>query len=183
VPPRHPYTKNFLIVIILGSGHCFCFALAKVFLQGATTPPLHHFLQLLWEGGIMLLLRLSHGISSGCHHVTPTPIFICHYCVKAALCFCFDLAKAFLQGATMPPLHLKIFWICHYCWKGTLCFCSELAMLFLHGATMPPVNQNFFGIVIVSGSLALCFFFDLDKVFLLGAATPPLHHFLELSLF
>ena len=116
--------------------------LAKVFLQGAATPPLHHFLQLsllwdggimlllrlslyffrtpprhpytifylslLWEGGIMLLLRLSLSISSGCHHATPTPktfFWICHYCWKGTLCFCYDLAMVFLQGATMPPLH------------------------------------------------------------------------------
>jgi len=106
VPPRHTCTI-FLIVIILGGGHYVCFDLAKVLLQGATTPPLHHFfnchycgkaalcfcfdlatvffqdattppytifyLSLLWEGGIMLLLRLSQGISSGCHHATHTP--------------------------------------------------------------------------------------------------------------
>jgi len=38
-------------------------------------PPLHQkkFSELLLsEGGVMLLLRLSQAISSGCHHVTPT---------------------------------------------------------------------------------------------------------------
>jgi len=62
----------------------FCFDLAKVFLQGATTPPVHIFLQmsLFWEVDVMLVLRLSQGISSGCHNANPTPkknFWICHW--------------------------------------------------------------------------------------------------------
>ena len=91
---------------------CFCFDLAKVFLQGATMPHLHPFfseLALLCEGCIILLLRISQGTSSGCHHATPTPTFFlnCRYFGKGALWYCFDLAKVFLQGETMPPLHTK----------------------------------------------------------------------------
>jgi len=54
----------------------FFFDLAKVFLQGATMPPLHpkiFFFGIVIVGrSIMLLLRLSQGISSGCHHATHT---------------------------------------------------------------------------------------------------------------
>ena len=54
----------------------FCCDLAKVIFQGATMPPLHHFLFLgiiIFVGrGIMLLLRLSQVIYSRCHHATPT---------------------------------------------------------------------------------------------------------------
>ena len=80
VPARHPY-NIFLELSFLGKGAlCFCFDLAKVFLQDATTPPIHHKLffelSLFREVGSILLLRLSQGISSGCHHATPTPFFL-----------------------------------------------------------------------------------------------------------
>ena len=92
---------------------CFCFYLAKVFLQGATFPPLHPIVWgevLLWEGGIMLPLRLSQRISSGCHHATPKQKnLVLSLLWEEALCFCFGLAKVFLQGATMPPLHPHFF--------------------------------------------------------------------------
>ena len=63
----------------------FCFDLARVFLQGTATPLLHptffRFL-IIVKGVIILLLRLSHGISSGCHHAIPTTynclFSICH---------------------------------------------------------------------------------------------------------
>jgi len=115
VPPYHLYTQFFLNCHYCGKGAlCFCFDLARGFLHGVTTSPLHqHFfgLSLSWEGCLILLLRFSQGISSGYHHATPTPIFFrnFHYCGKEALCFCFDLAKVFLQGANMPPqTHKKI---------------------------------------------------------------------------
>ena len=67
MPPLHP--NFFWNCHYCGKGElCFCVDLAKVFLQGATMPPLQPILlelSLLWEGGIMLLLRLSQGISSG----------------------------------------------------------------------------------------------------------------------
>jgi len=68
----------------------FCFELCRVFLQGATMPHLHPFfseLALLCEGCIILLLRISQGTSSGCHHATPTPTFFlnCRYFGKGAL--------------------------------------------------------------------------------------------------
>ena len=97
--------------------------LSQVFNQGATIPPLHPNifldLSLLREGGLILLLRISQRISSGCHHATVSPIISnFHYCGKGALCFCFDLAEVFLQGATLPLLHPNFWGKCYYCGKG-----------------------------------------------------------------
>jgi len=39
----------------------------------ATPTPFFFKFSLFWETGIMLLLRLNQGISSGCYHATPTP--------------------------------------------------------------------------------------------------------------
>ena len=102
--------------------------------------------------GIMLLLRIRQGISSGCHHATPTHNFFwnCHYCGEGALCFCFDLAKVFLQGATMPHLH-PFFFEFSLLWEEALCFCFDLAKVFLQGATMPLLQPIFFGIVVIVG--------------------------------
>ena len=145
VPPLHQ--NIFGIVIILGKRTlCFCFDLVKVFLQGATMPTLHpkkFFLNfsLLLEGDIMLLLRLSQGISSGCHHATHKPFFVFVIIAGRGIMFCFDLAKVFLPGATMPPLH-PLF-SCH-CGKAALCFCFNLAKIFLQDATMSPLYPPFF---------------------------------------
>ena len=98
--------------------------LSKIFVQGATMPHLHpkfmvppcqtythtFELSLLWEGGIMLPLRLSQRLFSGCHHANPkhTKKFLeLSLLWEGALCFCFDLAKVFLQGGTMPHLSRK----------------------------------------------------------------------------
>ena len=158
---------------------CFRFDLAKLFLQGPTMPTLHQkfsFVIVIIVGrGIILLLRFSQVISSGCHHATPTPIFFnCHYCGKGALYFCFELTKVFLQGAT-----------CHTCtqffselsllWEGSLCFCFDLAKVFLHDATMPTLYPNFFLNCHYCGKGALCFCFDLAIIFLQGATIPPIH--------
>jgi len=73
------------------------------------TPKL--FLELSsWEVDIMLLLRLNQRISSGWHHGNPKPPKFLDLSLlwEGALFFCFDLAKVFLYGATMPPLHPKI---------------------------------------------------------------------------
>jgi len=100
----------------------------------------------------MLLLRLSHGISSGCHHATPSPFFgIVIVSGSLALCFCFDLDKVFLHGATTTPLHQTFFGIV-ILGKWTLCFCFDLAKVFLQGATMPTLHQKFFfEFVIIAG--------------------------------
>ena len=158
----------------------------------------------------MLLLRLTRGISSGCHHATPKPIFLIvivgrgimlllrlrqgislgrlhatPYIPKfselsllweGALCFCLDLAKVFLQDATMPPLH-PIFSSQLSLWEGALCFCFDLAKVFIQGATLPPLHPKIFLNCHYCGKGALCFCFDLAKVFLQGATMPPLHHF------
>ena len=44
VTPRHPYTIFPELSLLWKELLCFCIDLAKVLLQGATTPPLHHFL-------------------------------------------------------------------------------------------------------------------------------------------
>ena len=57
--------------------------------------------------------------------------------------FCFDLARAFHQGDTMPSLHprnfsdLSLVWERDRCIPGALCFCFDLARVFLQVATMP----------------------------------------------
>ena len=76
------------------------------------TPKIFKF-SLFCDVGIMLLLRPNQGISSGCHHAPLNPNFFIFSILvllvvldrdsPAALCF--DLARVFLQGATMPPLH------------------------------------------------------------------------------
>ena len=49
-------------------------------------------------------------IYSGWHHDNPKPPKFLDLSLlwEGALFFCFDLAKVFLYGATMPPLHPKI---------------------------------------------------------------------------
>ena len=113
MPPLHHFIRNFHC----GKGAlCFCFDLANVFLQGANIPPLHpkpfFGIVIIVRRGITLLLRLSRGISSGFRHATPTPknIFSELSLWEGALCFRFDLAKVFLQGATMPP-HIPNFFV------------------------------------------------------------------------
>ena len=130
--------------------------------------------------GIMLLLRISQGISSRCHHATPTPHFLdLSLFGKGALCFCFELAKVFLQGANMPPLNPKIILDLSF-GKGALSFCFELAKVFLQGATMPPLNPKFFLflvlLVVWDRDSPSAFCFDLARVFLQDA-TMPLHQF------
>jgi len=124
-------------------GHCFCFDLARVFIQGATMPLLQQifWMSLMWEWGIVLLLRVSHGISSRCEHATPyTPFFgIVIVGVIGALCFCFDLAKVFCHGTTMPHLH-HFFGIAFILGRA-LCFCFDFSNVFLQGANMPPLHH------------------------------------------
>ena len=54
----------------------FPLRLSHVFLQSATMPPINlqfFGIIIILGRGIMLLLRINLGISSGCHHTTPTP--------------------------------------------------------------------------------------------------------------
>ena len=153
VPPCHPYT-HFFELSLWERALCFCFELAKVFLQGANMPPLHqkNFGIVIVGKGIMLLLRISQGISSGCQHATPTQKKFrnCH-CGKGALCFCFDLAKVF----RVPPCHpYTIFLELSLLWEGALCFCFDLARVFLQDATMPPLH-NF--LVLSIGTTKSCY--------------------------
>ena len=91
----------------------------------------------------MLQHRLNQGISSGCHHSTPKTIFLeLSLLWEVVLCFCFDLAKVLLQGATMLPLH-SIFFEVIIMGRG-ICFCFNLDNVFLQSATMPPLHPIFF---------------------------------------
>ena len=83
--------------------------------------------------GTMSLLRLSQGISSGCNHATPTPIFLeLSLLREGELCLCFDLARVFLQGATMPPLH---HFFLGFVIEGRVCY-----SLWYNGLTMLPAK-------------------------------------------
>ena len=100
---------------------CFRFDLASVFPQVATMPPLNppiFFGIIIIVGrGIMLLLRLSHGIASGCHNANSTTNFLELLLLwERPICF-FDLAMLFLQVATLLPLLAKKLRIFYYCGK------------------------------------------------------------------
>ena len=174
--PLHPFFRN---CHYCGEGAlCFCFNLARVFLQGANTPPLHQFfpeLSLSWEGCLILLLRLSQGISSGCHHATPTPKQFSELSLlwDGAICFCFDLAKVFPQGFTMPPLHPNFIFF------GIVIITGRGIMLLLRlsqgiSSGCQPCT-NLFRNCHYRGKGALSFCFDLAKVFHRGATMPPPH--------
>ena len=123
-----------------GKGTWFCFDLAKVFLQGATMPPLHPFFVIVivvrW---IMLPLPLSQGISSGCYHATPT-LFLELSLWEGALCFCFDLARGFLQGATMSTIP-NFFFGFFVVWRGIMLL-FWLSQVIFQVATMPILHPR-----------------------------------------
>ena len=79
--------KSFGFAIIAGRRLCFSFDLAKYF----------------------------DGVQP-CHLYTPKTFLDFPLLREGAFCFCFDVARVFLQGATMPPLYPRIF--CHQCWEG-----------------------------------------------------------------
>jgi len=152
VPPCYPYTKKFLELSLLWErGIILSLRLSQGISSGChhATPKPKNFslseMSLLWEGGIMLLLRLSQGISSGCHHATPKRkiFFGIVIIVGRVLCFCFDLAKVFLQDAAMPPLHQKILFF-NSLWEVSIMLPLDLAKVFLLGTTMPPLQQQMF---------------------------------------
>ena len=108
-------------------------------------------LSLLWAGCFILLLRFTQGISSGCHHVTPRPQKFrnCHYCMKRALCSCFDLARHFFM---VPPCHpyTQLLRNCRYCGKGHYAS-VRLRQGISSGVTIQPLHPKKFGIVIIGG--------------------------------
>ena len=92
---------------------CFCFDITKVFLQGGTMTTLNpqiFELVIIVGRGIMLLLRLSQGISLRCHHANPTPKkFRLFIIVGRGIMFLFRLSQIFRRGATMPTLQHQNF--------------------------------------------------------------------------
>ena len=160
--------------------------LSQVFRQGATIPPLHpnFFGFVIEERGIILLLRLSQRISSGCHHATPPPIFSnFHYCGKGALCFCFDLAKVFLQGATSPPLHPNFWGKVLLLWEGGIMLSFRLSQRIssgCHHAT--PKHKKFWIVIIVGRGIMLLLRLSQGISSGCNHATPTQPFFLEVSL-
>ena len=112
-----PAPKKFCICHYCGKGAlCFRFDLTKVFLQGATMPPLHPKdldYSLLLEGALSFFFDLAKYFVRvpPCHPYTPNFFLDLSLLGEGALFFCFDLAKVFLQGATIPPLG-HFFWNC-----------------------------------------------------------------------
>jgi len=139
----------------------FCFDLSRVFLQGATTHPLHHrkvawtWLQDLlamnvcgWDS--TMELARGHYASTYLGYFFRVPP--CHpytifsgivVIVGRALCFCFDLVKVFLQGPPYHPYTKFFFRNCHYCEKAALCLYFDLAKAFLQDATTPTLHPFF----------------------------------------
>ena len=102
---------------------CFRFDLACVIFQGSTIPPLNTKkigIVIIVGRGIMLLLRLSQGISSGWHHATPKPqknFWICHYCGKGHYASASTWPRYFFRVTLCHPYTQKIL-IIQDCWKG-----------------------------------------------------------------
>ena len=131
------------------------------------------------------MLRLSQGISSGCHHATPTPyIFsgfvICvgkRVMVRLDPVFCFDLSRVFLQGATMPSLHPRFFifypavvWEIEIArWKYAS---TQLGYVFRVPPCHPYNLENFFNFWICQQCCKSVFCFDLLGYFF---PMPPCH--------
>ena len=150
MPPRHPYTNFFNCHYFGKWALYFCFDLAKVFLQGATTPPLHSFLFgiIIVGRGNMLLLRLSQGISSGCHHANLTSkkvFFELTLLREGDIMLLLRLSQGISSECHHATRKPNVFFRnCHYCGKGALSFCFDLAKVFLQGAIMPHLHQIFF---------------------------------------
>ena len=101
--------------------------------------------------GITLRLRFSHCISSGCQTCHRCTIFLDLSLVlersimirlrlsqgifQSALFFCFDLARVFLQGDTIPPLNY--FLELSLVWEWDMLPLRPRQCIF-QGATMPP---------------------------------------------
>ena len=132
--------------------------------------------------GNFLLLRLSQGISSGCH---PTPqnffsgFVICvgkRVMVRRDPVFCFDLARVFLQGATMPSLHPRIlFFMRLQCGKLRQPDGNMLRQLgyFFRVPPCHPYTLDFFNFWICQQCWKSVFCFDLSRVFIQDATPTP----------
>ena len=117
------------------------------------------------------------------HYGKPTPKKILDLSLlwEEVLCFGFDLAKLFIQGAPLQQifchcgkwhyayasnfqgissryLHATLkrnFLNCHYFGNGALCFGFDLTREFPQGATMPPLLKFFFPLPLLWGGIML----------------------------
>jgi len=109
------------------------------------------------------------GYFSGCHHATVHPFFLFfrnfHLCGEGALCFCFELARVYLQGATMPSLHQKFYSELSVVWERRILLLLRLGQGFSSGCTMQPLYQKQFLVLSLLWEGALCFGFGLAKVY------------------
>ena len=133
-------------------------------------------LSLLWEGCIILLLRLSQGSSSGWHHAIPTPFFLIVIIVGGGIMLLHRLSQGISSGCHYITPTPTFIWNCHYCGKGALSFSFDLAKVFLQCAKTPHLH-NFFSELWLLWEGALSFCFNLAIVFLQGATMPTISHF------
>ena len=141
---HHATTTIFFGIVIVGKGNYASVWLSQVFLQGATIPKLHPklFSELsVWFKGISFLLRLGKGISSGCTMAPLRQKNLISHCGKGTLCCSFDLAKVFLQGATMPPPHH--FFKLSLAWERGIMLQLRVIQDIFQGATMLPYTKKF----------------------------------------
>ena len=119
--------------------------------QGATMQPYTHFFYFF---GIFICVGKGHYASASnqpeyifrvppCHLYTKNFIRNCQQCGKGAFCFCFDLARVFLQGAPCNPYTKNNFWFCHYC--GKVHYASASAQpRYISGCTMTTLHPIFY---------------------------------------
>jgi len=104
----------------------------------------------------MLLLRLRLGISSWCHHATPTPIFFEFSLLwEGGIMLLLRLSQGISSGCHHATPTTPIFLIIHYCGKRALCFCFDLDRVFRQGATMPHLYPIFLLFIIVGRGIVL----------------------------
>jgi len=105
----------------------------------------------LWEGDSMLQLRLSQGISSGCHHATPTPFFNIVISVGKGHYASASTYPGFFSGWHHATLHTKkiLFFGNCQCGEGAIFFCFDLDREFLQGAPCQPQTKKFLICIIV----------------------------------
>jgi len=142
MPPLQP--KIFFDLSLLWEGGIIPpFDLAKVLLQCATPRPIFISIVIIVGRGNMLLLRLTRGISSGCHHATPKPNFLnCHYCWKGIMLL-IRLSQVISTGCHHASVHPIFFGIVIIVGRDiVLLRLSQGISSRFHHATPTPFSRN-----------------------------------------